>query len=199
MPGSRLLRCTAWCFGGMFGGAIKKDKLFFFGSYQGQRVSDQLLGNSLVAVPAVSFIPGSLNLTSDRSAGTLANLVNADFGGTPCGGGTVACTATDMNPVAVNIMNEKAPDGSFFIPNTEPDPTTLNSLQNLFADARIQGPAARFRADQVITNLDYTFSRERSLGGQVLLSTGPQHQLVLQQFTAWLPHNSERGKSGCGS
>ena len=35
----------------MIGGPIKKDKLFFFASYQGQRVSDQLLGTSLVAVP----------------------------------------------------------------------------------------------------------------------------------------------------
>lgn len=159
-------------FGGMFGGPIKKDKLFFFGSYQGQRVSDQLLGNSLVAVPAVSS-PGTLNLTSDRSAGTLANLVNADFGGTPCGGGTRTCTASDMDPVAVNIMNQKASNGSFLVPNAETDPGQLATLQNLFADARVQGPAARFRADQVITNLDYNFSPKDRLAGKYYYQRDP--------------------------
>ena len=47
-------------FGGYLGGPIMKDKLFYFVSYQGQRVADQLLGTSLVAVPP--------DLTDDRSA-----------------------------------------------------------------------------------------------------------------------------------
>ena len=63
-------------FGGYVGGPIKKDKLFYFVSYQGQRVADQLLGTSLVAVPP--------SLTDDRSAQALANVANTDFG--PCGG-----------------------------------------------------------------------------------------------------------------
>ena len=64
-------------FGGFIGGPIKKDKLFYFASYQGQRANDQLLATSLVAVPP--------DLTSDRSAGGLAAVVNKDFIG-PCGG-----------------------------------------------------------------------------------------------------------------
>jgi len=168
-------------FGGMFGGPIKKNKLFLFGSYQGQRVTDQLLGNSLVAVPAaVQAFPGTLSLTSDRSAGTLANLVNADFvnfntgSGPPCGGSTPRlCTAADMSPVAVNIMNQKAPDGTFFIPNTETDPNQLSTLQNLFADSRIQGPPARFRADQVITNLDYNVSAKDRFAGKYYYQRDP--------------------------
>jgi hypothetical protein len=96
-------------FGGMIGAPIKRDKLFFFASYQGQRVSDQLLGNSLVPVPAINAsFPGTQSLTSDRSAATLANLVNADFdSGTPCGNFSRPCTAADMNPVALNIMSQK--------------------------------------------------------------------------------------------
>jgi hypothetical protein len=165
-------------FGGMFGGPIKKDKVFFFGAYQGQRVTDQLLGNSLVPVPAetpdsngVYGTNGSLNLTSDRSAGTLANLVNADFG-TPCGGGSRLCTAADMDPVAVNIMQQKAPDGSFLVPNAV-DPSQLQTLQNLGADARIQGPPARFRADQVITNLDYNVSAKDRFAGKYYYQRDP--------------------------
>ena len=58
-------------FGGYVGGPIKKDKLFYFASYQGLRTDDQLLSISLVAVP-----PG---LTSDRSAPALAQLANTVF------------------------------------------------------------------------------------------------------------------------
>ncbi len=151
-------------FGGMFGGPIEKDKLFFFASYQGQRVSDDLLGTSLVAVP-----PG---LTSDRSAGTLASLLNTDFGGTPCGGGNRPCTAADINPVALKLMNEHAPDGSLFVPNAATG-TELATLQNLSADAIIQGPPSRFTADQVIGNLDYNFSAQDRLAGKYYYQRDP--------------------------
>jgi Carboxypeptidase regulatory-like domain len=151
-------------FGGMIGGPIKKDKLFFFASYQGQRVSDQLLGTSLVAVP-----PG---LTSDRSAGTLANLLNADFGGTPCGGGSRACTAADMNPVAMTIMNQQAPNGGFFIPNAATGQQLID-LQNQSADAIIQGPPSRFTADQVNGNIDYVFNAKDRLAGKYYYQRDP--------------------------
>jgi hypothetical protein len=150
-------------FGGMVGGPIKKDKLFFFASYQGQRVSDQLLGTSLVAVP-----PG---LTSDRSAATLANLVTADFGNV-CGGGTRACTQGDMNPVAVSLMNEHAPDGTLFIPNAATG-TELTTLQSLSADAKIQGPPSRFTADQVTGNLDFNFGSKDRLAGKYYFQRDP--------------------------
>jgi hypothetical protein len=152
-------------FGGMIGGPIKKDKLFFFASYQGQRVSDQLLGTSLVAVP-----PG---LTSDRSPAALANVVNATFG-TPCGSSANprACTASDMNPVATNIMQQKTPNGDFFVPNAATG-TQLQSLQNQSADAIIQGSASRFTADQVSGNLDYLFNSKDRLAGKYYFQRDP--------------------------
>jgi len=170
-------------FGGMVGGPIKKDKLFFFASYQGQRVSDQLLGNSLIAVPA-AFQSGSTlsgpGLTSDRSAAALANLVNLDFTnfttgkGPPCGGATPRlCTKDDMNPVALKIMQQTAPGGGFLVPNAVTDPNQLQTLQTLFADAKIQGPPALFRADQVITNLDYNFSAKDRLAGKYYYQRDP--------------------------
>jgi len=168
-------------FGGMIGGPIKRDKVFFFGSYQGQRVTDQLLGNSLIAVPAASSgTVGGLGLTSDRSAAGLANLVNADFqnfttgSGPPCGGATPRlCTASDMDPVALNVMNQKAPGGSFLIPNAAADPNQLQNLQSNFADATIQGPPAHFRADQVISNLDFNFSAKDRLAGKYYYQRDP--------------------------
>src|SRR5579863_1641699 len=63
-------------FGGTLGGPIKKNKLFFFGSYQGQRVSDATNGstqfaNVPCATPATSTTPASGCLSSDRSAAAL--------------------------------------------------------------------------------------------------------------------------------
>jgi len=171
-------------YGGMIGAPIIKDKLFFFGSYQAQRVTDQLLGNSLVAVPAPfqsnnTTLSGPV-LTSDRSAATLANLVNAyftndfTFSGPPCGGNTPRlCTAADMNQVALNIMSQKAPDGSFFVPNATTDPNQLQNLQTHFADTTLQGAPARFRADQVITNLDYNFGARDRLAGKYYYQRDP--------------------------
>ena len=64
----QLHRYTA---GGALGGALMKDKLFGFVSYQHIHVSDLEIGTSRTAVPT--------GLTDDRSAGALANVVNQNF------------------------------------------------------------------------------------------------------------------------
>ena len=170
-------------FGGMIGGPVKKDKLFFFTSYQAQRVSDQLLGTSLVAVP-----PG---LTSDRSAGAIASVLNNDFG-TPCGGGSLPCTAADMNPVAMALMNQKAPDGSFFIPNAATG-GQLQSLQSQSADAIIQGPPSRFTADQFTGNLDYIFSPNDRLAGKYYFQRDPNTNPFASSTLSGFPQTMQAG------
>jgi len=120
-------------FGGYLGGPIMKDKLFYFVSYQGQRVADQLLGTSLVAVPP--------DLTDDRSAQAIANVANKDFG--PCGGsGQPACISPgQITPQALALLQAKASNGTYFIPSAETNPTILANLQNNSqTDAIVQGP-----------------------------------------------------------
>ena len=56
-------------FGATFGGPLKKDKLFYFLSYQGIRVSDAAESTKDVTVP--------LGLTDDRSAGGIVVAVNS--------------------------------------------------------------------------------------------------------------------------
>src|SRR5579863_3812048 len=153
-------------FGGYLGGPIKKDKLFYFVSYQGQRVADQLLGISLVAVPP--------DLTDDRSAQALANVANKDFG--PCGGsGEPACiTPGQITPQALALLQAKASNRTFFIPSAETNPTILANLQNNSrSDAIVQGPGSLFTADQVNGNIDYLFSAKDRLAAKYYYQRDP--------------------------
>jgi len=173
-------------FGGFAGGPIKKDKLFFFASYQGQRVADHLLGVSLVAVP-----PGLTD--TNRNAGGLATLVDNDFIG-PCGGmGQPACF--DPNTItqqALTIMNAKLPNGSFFIPDAATG-AQLQALQKLNADAEINGPGSLFVADQVNGNIDYNFSAKDRLAVKYYFQRNPNVSPFAQSQLEGFPQTMNAG------
>ena len=83
-------------FGGTFGGPIARDRLFFFGSYQGTRETNGASLNNSLLFP---FMPAQLR-DDNRSAAAL----QATFGVVP-------------NPIAVTILNSKLPNGQFAIPS----------------------------------------------------------------------------------
>jgi len=171
-------------FGAYVGGPIKKDKLFFFGSYQGQRVTDQLLATSLVAVP-----PG---LTNDRSAATLANLANTDFDLNGQNGNPPPITASQITPQALAIMQMKAPDGSFWVPNAATG-SQLATLQTQNADTVVQGPGSRFAADQVNGNLDYNFSAKDRLSSKYYYQRDPNVTPFAESELLGFPQTMQAG------
>ena len=150
-------------FGGTIGGPIKRDKLFFFGSYQGQRISDALSG-------AFNGVPTLQGLTdTNRDAASLAALVNADEG---CGpSGPTCITAGQVDPVALAIMQAKV-GGQFIIPSSNATtPETGNQAFNSF----VKGPSSQFNATQVNGNIDYIFGPKDRLAAKYYYQSDPTY------------------------
>jgi hypothetical protein len=149
-------------FGATLGGHIKKDKLFFFVSYQGQRISDALSG----AFNGVPTLQG-LTDTNRTDQAALMSLANADDN---CGVGRDPACITKIDPVAQAILNAKTPSGQFIIPSSNaPNPESGSQPFNAF----VKGPASQFNANQINGNLDYNFGPKDRLAGKYYFQSDP--------------------------
>jgi hypothetical protein len=142
-------------FGAVLGGPIKKDKLFYFLSYQGMRNADAADSTQTLTVP--------LGLTNDRSLQGLANMYTATTGK------TIATSA--ISPVAQSLLSATLPNGQYLIPT----PTITNSAQAvaLGYDAILQGPNAQSSVDQGIANVDYLISNNDRLTARYFVQNDP--------------------------
>ncbi len=142
-------------FGVTLGGPIKKDKLFYFLSYQGVRIADASTATEDATVP--------LGLTNDRSAQGIVNMIQSSFGKT--------ITPSQISPVAMGLLNAKLPNGQYLIPSAQiTNPTTA---QNLGYDTVVQGPNAQASVDQGIANVDYVVNDKDRLGIKYYVQENP--------------------------
>jgi hypothetical protein len=148
-------------FGATFGGPIKKNKFFYFLSYQGVRLSDASLSTQDATVP--------LGLTDNRSAAGIAAAINSSF---PASDGyDTPITASQVNPVSLNILQAKLPNGQYLIPSAQiTNPTTATDLGY---DAVVQGQNATAPVDQGIADLDYQVSNRDRLSGKYYIQNNP--------------------------
>ena len=145
-------------FGGAFGGPIKRDQVFFFGSYQGTR---QINGLDPTSLSTVILPP----LTDDRSAVK----IGSQFCSFPtfAGGVQVACDGSNINPIALKILQMKSPDGSYVIPT--PQVIQSNGLGRSFFSL-----PSFWNEDQYLGNIDYMVSKKHTLAGRFLYSNTNQ-------------------------
>ncbi|MBI3209110.1 MAG: carboxypeptidase regulatory-like domain-containing protein, partial [Candidatus Solibacter usitatus] len=134
-------------FGFTLGGPLRKDSTFFFVSYEGNRQNNGVTGGATSA----AFLPP---LTDDRSAGALGRKFGGQRGA--FGGVAVSNDGSNINPVAMRLLNQKLADGTYMIPT----PQLL--LPNGFGQSNYSVPA-RFREDQFNANLDQHFGSHDSL------------------------------------
>jgi hypothetical protein len=167
MTGQRRPNLKQNQFGFALGGPIKKDKLLFFGSYQGTRqINGTAAGQSRIACTA------SLNeppLTNDRSAAALGKL----FGGMKgaLGGVAVNSDGSNINPVALALLNFKLPDGSFLIPT----PQTVDPSKPLTSSgfSAFSQPCT-FNENQGLGNVDYVASQKSRFGVRFFIANADQ-------------------------
>ena len=142
-------------FGATVGGPIKKDKLFYFLSYQGVRIADSTDSTKEVTVP--------LSLTDDRSAQGIINTIQGAYGKT--------VAASQLSPQALGLLQAKGANGQYLIPSPQiTNPTTATILGY---DAVEQGPNAQSHVDQGIANVDYEVSDKDRLGIKYYVQTNP--------------------------
>ena len=161
-------------FGASIGGPVLRDKTFFFGAYQGLTEVNGLGDLKTAILPL---------LTADRSAATLGaqfcpagHLDNAGQQAsgyrTQAGGNQILCDGSNINPVALAILNTKLPSGQFAVPSPQ---ITLSNGGDNASDQLPQGQStfaipARYREDQFTVDLDHTLSTRNALAGRFFYS-----------------------------
>ncbi len=129
-------------YGGTAGGPIRKDRLFWFFSYQGTQQRN--------GVSSASSRNVNLPNMGDRSARALgqlyAGLMGVQAAGKPGQLASIAADGSNINPVAVAILNAKFSDGSYIIPAPQ--------TQRAGAGFSTFSIPAKFSENQVVLDFD---------------------------------------------
>jgi hypothetical protein len=153
-------------FGGVVGGPIKKDKLFFFTSYQETRQQNGIAvqGYSAATLPPIPAGDRSNTASFQSALGAAFCPTNVTTGGKTSNGGVqVACNGSNINPVAVSLLQLKNPDGSYYIPS---------SSNGGYQNTTFSIPA-RYTEHQALGNLDYVINGKNTLSGRWFFSADP--------------------------
>ncbi len=170
-------------FGATLGGPIKKDKLFFFGSYGGLRqISPQTLQNG--TVPSTSERTGDFSHTFNATTGKLVPIIDPTTG-QQFAGNIIPTTRIDQT--SLNILNYYSKTGLGLPPANLPSSQFQGSVPNPY-----QGDEFLAKADYLL-NANHTISASYYLTpGTTSTQPGSQMPWSIQQFS-WRQHNANVG------
>ncbi|MCC6265065.1 MAG: TonB-dependent receptor [Bryobacterales bacterium] len=164
-------------FGAALGGAMRQNKWFLFGSFQGTRQV-----NGLDPTSTANLILPALG--NDRSAATLAaqfcpdaHPADASRYRTFAGGKQLDCanrataTTAPINPVALRILQAKGPDGSFLIPSPQ---TIISSGANAGLGFSSYSMPSTYDENHWIANSDYVLNAANTLSARLFTATVDQ-------------------------
>lgn len=164
-------------FGATLGGAARKNKWFYFGSYQGTRQVNGLDRTS----EANPILPP---LGSDRSAAGLASQFcpgnstgdaarYLSFAGgrqLDCNNQNTATTAP-ISSVALKLLQAKGPDGTYLIPTPQ---TMITSGNNTGLGFSSYSRPSTYKEHHWIANSDYVLNAKNTLAARLFTSTVDQ-------------------------
>jgi hypothetical protein len=195
-------------FGGTLGGPIKKDKLFFFGSYQGFRQLNAVGTNGFATglSTGITLYPFTAPGASGGRGNNVSGTIPLDYlaGGAPCSytsyrqylgcafGGTailpfiplgthvpVAMDGSNINQVAINALQLAGPKGGLSQGFYFPGaPFGSNGLPIVTSSAVAAVPT-RADEDQYLGNIQYILTSKNTLFQKFFYSKDPQ----VQSFT----------------
>jgi hypothetical protein len=159
-------------FGFTIGGPIMKNKLLYFGSYQGTRQRNGVSEGCAVT----TLVPP---LTDDRSAKGLGAVFGGQrgyiqnlLGGV---GPAIASDGSNINPVALAVLQMKSPDGGYLIPT--PQTITPGPYSDTQGSASFS-VACPFTEDQFMTNFDYSQSAKSRWQGRFFFTNSTATQTI---------------------
>jgi hypothetical protein len=152
-------------FGGTFGGPIRRDKTFFFSSYEGRRVRQGITSDP-VTVPTLQERAGDFSagpaFSGVLSSATVAQALNSRPG-----------CAADVQANGGAAITAGSPYASIFPGNIVPsacfDPTAADLMNQFVPPASLgtnmfrSAPNARVRRDQFTFRLDHNFTSQQQL------------------------------------